>query len=65
MRLAEYSDKPCGAGFSGAAGWAGLNENVPPKPSKFVRVSHWKQMGAQMSVCPKGADYQWGKDPLE
>src|SRR5882724_6217796 len=43
------SDEPCGAGFSGAAGWAGLNKNVPPKPSKFVRVSHWKQMGAQMS----------------
>ena len=21
--------------------------------------------GAGFSVCPKGADYQWGKDPLE
>jgi len=50
LRFAELADKQCGAGFSGTADWAGLNENVPPKPSKFVRVSHWKQMGAQMSL---------------
>ena len=58
LRFAELADKQCGAGFSGTADWAGLNENVPPKPSKFVRVSHWKQMGAQMSLASACGRFQ-------
>src|SRR5437762_13860159 len=43
---------------------AGLNENVPPKPSKFVRVIPWKQMEAQMSRLQPGFSLRGTSVPL-